>query len=101
MTARAVVPATWNFANESLKARQTDLLTNKWVKVLRELSPDSGCYLNEADVNEPDLAHAFWGGNYERLVGIKRRVDPEGVFWCKPCVGGGEWAVEGGGLCWR
>lgn len=66
---------------------------------LRRLAPDTGCYLNEADPDEPDLPPAYWGGNYPRLLAIKRRWDPEGVFWCALCVGGGDWVVEGGRVC--
>lgn len=95
----AVVPAVWNFFNATLKAEQTSLLTNTWVAALREIAPNSGCYLNEADVNEPNLPQAFWGDNYERLLDIKHEYDPDGVFWCAPCVGGGDWTLEGGELC--
>ena len=33
------------------------------------------------------------------LLSIKRRYDPDGVFWCAPCVGGEDWKLEGGKLC--
>lgn len=95
-----VVPVTWNFFNTTLKASQTALLTNKYVASLRELAPDSGCYLNEADVSEPNLAEAFWGSNYERLLRVKEEVDPKGVFWCGPCVGSADWKFgDDGALC--
>jgi FAD/FMN-containing dehydrogenase len=55
-----------------------------------------GCYINEADVNEPDYQHAFWGNHYERLLRIKKEYDPEEVFWCKVCVGGEGWRVDEG-----
>ena len=30
----------------------------------------------------------YWGeDNYRRLLGIKARYDPTGVFWCRHCVG--------------
>ena len=82
-----------------MKAEQTALLTNTYVASLRELAPESGCYLNEADVNEPDLPRAYWGDNYARLLSIKRHYDPDGVFWCAPCVGGQDWQLEDGKLC--
>lgn len=88
---------TWNYLNTTLKASQTSLLTNKYVAALRGLAPDSGCYLNEADVNEPILPEAFWGEIYERLLSVKRRYDPEGVFWCASCVGAEDWRLRDDG----
>ncbi|KAL2258876.1 hypothetical protein VTK26DRAFT_7631 [Humicola hyalothermophila] len=65
---------------------------------LVRLTPESGSYFNEADVLEPEWQRSFWGDHYERLVGIKRRVDPWGLFWAPTTVGSEEWEVvtEGG-----
>jgi hypothetical protein len=64
-------------------------------RVLTELEPDMGAYLNEADRNQPDWQKAFWGVNYGRLKAIKKEVDPEGLFTCRPCVGAEEWDDDG------
>lgn len=48
---------------------------------------------------EPDWQHQFWGDNYERLVEIKRKVDPHDVLWCNPCVGNERWEEVGNKLC--
>ncbi|KAJ2900343.1 FAD-binding domain-containing protein [Zalerion maritima] len=69
------------------------------VSYLRELTPDTGSYVNEAYVYEPDFQHAFWGNNYDRLLAIKRRIDPLDVLWCHPCVGNERWEEVGGKLC--
>lgn len=37
---------------------------------------------------EPDWEKVFWGDKYERLVSIKRKVDPTSLFVCNRCVGG-------------
>lgn len=37
---------------------------------------------------EPNWESVFWGDKYERLLEIKRRVDPTGLFICNRCVGG-------------
>ena len=66
------------------------------VPALRQLAPDSGAYLNEADPTNPDWQTVFYGENYGRLLDIKRRWDPKGVFWCKPCVGHELWEVTDG-----
>ncbi|KAL8983104.1 MAG: hypothetical protein Q9205_002567 [Flavoplaca limonia] len=59
--------------------------------VLRAQAPDMGCYVNEASIFEPNYRRAFWGEHYDRLLSIKRRIDPQGVFWCSVCVGGEDW----------
>ena len=66
---------------------------------LRQVAPDMGAYINEADPNEPNFQQAFWGENYPRLLEIKRRVDPNDVLWCKPCVGNERWKEVGDLLC--
>ena len=66
---------------------------------MRELTPRSGAYINEALPFEKDWQHTFWGSNYERLLRIKRRVDPGDVFWCFPCVGSEHWREKDGRLC--
>jgi ribonuclease T2 len=29
----------------------------------------------------------LWGDNYAKLLAIKRKRDPSGVFWCRHCIG--------------
>ncbi|KAG8736933.1 hypothetical protein FRC10_008706 [Ceratobasidium sp. 414] len=48
---------------------------------------DHAAYLNEADPEEPQWKKAFFGKHYDRLLKIKRQVDPMGVFTCNRCVG--------------
>ncbi|XP_002961034.2 uncharacterized FAD-linked oxidoreductase ARB_02478 [Selaginella moellendorffii] len=61
---------------------------------LRRVAPSSGCYLNEADVNEPDWQQAFFGDKYDKLKLIKEAVDPQGLFVCKKCVGSEDWSED-------
>ncbi|KAK0204351.1 FAD-binding domain-containing protein [Desarmillaria ectypa] len=53
---------------------------------LRVVTPGGGAYGNEADVYEPDWERAFWGENYEELVRVKRKYDPEHLLDCWRCV---------------
>ncbi|KAH7069699.1 hypothetical protein BKA63DRAFT_87927 [Paraphoma chrysanthemicola] len=62
-------------------------LTNNKIAALRKLSPNTGAYFNEADSYEPDWQQSFFGKNYQRLLGIKRKYDPKNVLWCRRCVG--------------
>jgi FAD/FMN-containing dehydrogenase len=57
------------------------------MQIIREATPEAGTYVNETDYFEPDWQKAFWGENYPRLLEIKRRYDPEGLFVCHHCVG--------------
>jgi hypothetical protein len=47
---------------------------------LRSVVPDPGSYLSESDYFEADWQRAFWGDNHARLLEVKRRYDPEGLF---------------------
>ena len=60
------------------------------MKLIRDATPGSGSYVNETDYFEPDWKRAFWGSNYEKLLAIKHKVDPTGLFTCHHCVGSDE-----------
>ena len=67
----------------------------------REVAPSSeggGSYLNEASVMEPNWQAEFYGEQYERLLEIKRAVDPRGVFYVTTGVGSEDWEVRDGNL---
>jgi FAD/FMN-containing dehydrogenase len=57
------------------------------MKALRMVAPDSGTYVNESDFFQSDWQKAFWGANYSRLLSIKQRFDPEGLFTVHHGVG--------------
>jgi len=71
-------------------------LTNDILGALRRVSPNGGTYYNEADINEPNFKQAFWGKNYARLLSIKKKYDPTGLFYAHHGVGSDEWVVQGG-----
>lgn len=64
---------------------------NGWVKALTDASPGEkwGMYVNYADtgLNAAEAHERYWGANYERLKGVKGRVDPGGVFTGPQLVG--------------
>ncbi|CAG8367015.1 unnamed protein product [Penicillium salamii] len=67
---------------------------------LRQLAPDSGAYINEADPYEPNWQWSLFGPNYHRLLSIKEKYDPDSLFWCRNCVGSEQFAQKNNGsLC--
>lgn len=82
-------------------------LTHVDTQRLRDVTPGSGAYLGEAGRDEPNSQQSFFGDNYDRLLSIKKDVDPWDVFWAKTAVGSEGWNVvtenglstEGGRLC--
>jgi FAD/FMN-containing dehydrogenase len=54
---------------------------------LRACAPTAGAYVNECDFFQPDWPRAFWGGHYTRLLAVKRRYDPTGLFTVHHGVG--------------
>lgn len=69
-------------------------------KIIRNHSPGSGSYMNEADADLENHIPALYGTNYARLLSIKQKYDPWGVFYCRNCVGSVYWEEhDDGDLC--
>ncbi|KAL4906390.1 hypothetical protein BDW74DRAFT_190120 [Aspergillus multicolor] len=82
------------------KAAMVADMTYSKLNALRELEPASGAYLNEANALEPGWQWSFYGEHYARLRSIKARVDPDGLLWCRQCVGSEDWVQDfEGRLC--
>ena len=62
---------------------------------LRTAAPDTGAYVNECDYFQPGWQTAFWGPHYQRLLEIKRRYDPDGLFYVHHGVGSEDWTDNG------
>lgn len=62
---------------------------------LLKVVPQAGSYVSESDFFQKDWQHAFWGTNYERLAKIKKKYDPEGLFFVHHGVGSEEWNDDG------
>jgi hypothetical protein len=62
---------------------------------LRAVAPDTGTYVNECDYFQAACQKSFWGSNYPRLLEIKRRYDPDGLFFAHHGVGSEEWSPDG------
>jgi hypothetical protein len=70
-------------------------LTEIYTPLLAAVDPTMGAYTNEADANEPQWQTVFWGTNYPRLLEVKNKWDPRGLFRCNRCVGSERWDASG------
>lgn len=92
---------TWNSslplaANHAVETE----LTNSIVPQLEALTPGSGCYLNEANFDQPNWQQDFYGANYWPLRAVKRAFDPLDLFYARTAVGSEVWGEDGvGRLC--
>ncbi|KAF1950216.1 hypothetical protein CC80DRAFT_528968 [Byssothecium circinans] len=80
-------------------ASQNKYLQEQILKPWKDLTPVSeggGAYLNEASVEEADWKESFYGGYYPKLSQIKRKWDPNDVFYAVTAVGSERWKVQDG-----
>jgi hypothetical protein len=78
-------------ASLSQKQAAQDRLTNVVDKALRDASPNGAAYVNEGNLEEPNWQEAFWGSNYPRLLEVRKKWDPNGVFYAKTTPGTEDW----------
>ena len=58
--------------------------------------PLSGSYWNEPDFDDDEWQLSHWGrATYARLLDIKSKFDPDGLFVCHHCVGSERWDATG------
>jgi len=62
---------------------------------IRKLLPRVGSYVWETDYFQPHWQEAFWGENYDRLLAVKRKYDPDGLFFLHHGVGSEDWSADG------
>ncbi len=62
---------------------------------LRGLVPNPGSYVSESNYFEKGWQQSYWGSNYARLAEIKRKYDPDGLFFVHHGVGSEQWSEDG------
>ena len=76
-------------------ARRNAAAIAQAIGILRELVPNAGSYVSEAGFADPDWRRRSFGANYERLLAVKRRYDPEDLFVTHHGVGSERWSQDG------
>ncbi|CAE6456435.1 unnamed protein product [Rhizoctonia solani] len=85
------VSGAWSNSIPEEMAKEIKSNVTRLTQELGEIADlDHGSYFNEADPAEPRWKQAFFGSHYSRLVKIKQKVDPKGLFTCNRCVGSPE-----------
>lgn len=90
-------------AYPGLQGHEPDLSTarrnaSEIVKAMNELkkvAPDAGSYVAESSFFEDNWQKSYWGPNYPRLLAIKKKFDPTGLFFVHHGVSSEEWSADG------
>lgn len=76
-------------------ARRDAAAVGRAMAALRAILPPIGCYGAESDYFEADWQRAFWGPHYARLLAVKDRYDPDGLFTAHHTAGSERWSPDG------
>lgn len=96
-----IISRGWAFGTDAptVKSIEDDITFTKQ-GAMKELAPDTGSYMNEADRLDPTYLQDFYGASLLKLQAVKAKYDPDGLLYCPTCVGSNEWVVEATGrLC--
>ena len=62
---------------------------------LRKITPNAGSYVSESNYFNSSWQESYWGTNYSRLRAIKKKYDPDGLFFVHHGVGSEDWSGDG------
>ena len=92
-------PPAWpglpGYAPDLAAARRDAAQIGKAADVLRKITPAPAAYVAESSFFQEEWREAYWGANYGRLLEIKRRYDPSGLFFVHHGVGSEDWSEDG------
>jgi FAD/FMN-containing dehydrogenase len=86
---QSVYPGITGHEPDLTQGRQQAELVTAAMAPLRAFRERPASYFNETDYFEADWQTAFWGDNYARLLQVKERYDPDGLFFVHHGVGTG------------
>jgi FAD/FMN-containing dehydrogenase len=77
------------------KAREDAAAIGRAGDELRKVVPNAGSYVSESNYFERNWQRSFWGSNYPRLLAVKQKYDPDGLFFVHHGVGSESWSADG------
>ena len=77
------------------EGRESSKRIDQCVNQLRAVTGQTGAYWAESNYFEKNFQQAYWGSNYPRLAEIKKKYDPDGLFFVHNGVGSEQWSTDG------
>ncbi len=77
------------------EGRKAAVRLDECMNELRVIAPNGGAYVSESNYFEKNFQQSYWGANYPRLLEIKKKYDPNGLFIVHNGVGSEEWSRDG------
>ena len=77
------------------EGRKAAARIDQCVNQLRAVAGDNGAYVSESNYFQKNFQQAYWGTNYPRLAEIKRKYDPDSLFFVHNGVGSEQWSSDG------
>jgi hypothetical protein len=62
---------------------------------VRKLLPSVGSYVSEGNFFDEAWRDSYWGPNYPKLLEVKDKYDPDGLFFVHHGVGSERWSADG------
>jgi FAD/FMN-containing dehydrogenase len=76
-------------------ARKNAAAFRRAMDEIQRVAPNGGAYVSESDFFQADWQRAFWGEHYDRLLSVKQRYDPRGLFFVHHGPGSERWSADG------
>ena len=101
--ALAIIATGAPHSNPGIAGHEPDLATGRQhaasiasaAEQLRAVVPAAGAYVSESNYFDRSWQKSYWGPNHPRLAAVKKKYDPEGLFFVHNGVGSEEWSPDG------
>ena len=88
-------PGIPNHEPDAANGRKAADAVHRCMNELRTVASNSGAYVSESNFFESDFEQSYWGTNHARLAQIKKKYDPDGLFFVHNGVGSEQWTPDG------